>query len=68
MRDADLAGAMADTSRLSDFEGLPVRQVGIEIPDRFAADHAATSSSQAKHPSTSSVCRPAAANEEQAGG
>lgn len=28
----DLAGALADTSKLTDFEGLAVRQVGIEIP------------------------------------
>lgn len=32
MKDTDLAGALADTSKLADFEGLAVRQVGIEIP------------------------------------
>lgn len=32
MTDTDLAAALADTSKLSDFEGLSVRQVGIEIP------------------------------------
>lgn len=32
MSDTTAAGALADTSKLSDFEGLSVRQVGIEIP------------------------------------
>ena len=32
MADTDAAGALADTSKLSDFEGHSVRQVGIEIP------------------------------------
>lgn len=32
MAETTAAGALADTSKLSDFEGLSVRQVGIEIP------------------------------------
>lgn len=32
MADTTAAGALADTSKLTDFEGLSVRQVGIEIP------------------------------------
>lgn len=32
MTDTTAAGALADTSQLTDFEGLPVRQVGLEIP------------------------------------
>lgn len=32
MTSTTAAGALADTSALSDFEGLAVRQVGIEIP------------------------------------
>lgn len=32
MAETTAAGALADTSKLTDFEGLSVRQVGIEIP------------------------------------